>query len=160
MMTDIQPRHLVTRIILNGGTTFDAKTLPHARAMQKLCINTLQDSLDGMNKEVTQRIGVQRQRAINGNNRAKNIIQPAFHFSDLVVVRRAHEREHKLDFKWCGHPRIVAMYGTLVYGVAKLTTGDGKRVNCVRFRHHRAADENTTAPKGILDMDEMTESRY
>ena len=156
-MTSIQPRR---NVLISGLPNSSTVSIDRIRAEQLVFINDIQNSLDAMHKDTSERITKIRQNQINAHNRRTNIAKPNFSLGEFVLVRRAKDKGHKINFRWLGPRRIVKVYSDLVYDVAKLNSGDVEKVHCARLLLYRAADENTTVSKALLDLADRSEAQY
>ena len=112
-----------------------------------------------MHKETAARVTKARRKQIEAHNRRTNIIQPNFEVGDFVLVRRAQDKGHKLNFRWLGPRRVVKVYSDLVYDVAKRNGGGIEHVHCARMLLYRPARENTQVSKELLDLAERSEAQ-
>ena len=99
VMTGIIPRRPIQHILESSSKNTTAKVLQSARAEQLIKIDALQKALDIMHKAVDTRVSNRRKKSIASHNKATNIIEPKFEIGDIVLVRRAVDRGHKLLFK-------------------------------------------------------------
>lgn len=160
VMTGIEPKRAILRILPNNPNVTKATSLDHARAAQVIAIRTLQDDLDNVHKDVSEAVSTRRKRAIAAHNKATNIITPSFDVGDFVLVRRSNDIGHKLRFKWFGPCRITAVYSSLVYGVTSLHGGKTERIHCARLLKYRDSLLGQEVPKDMLQLAETTEARY
>lgn len=160
VMTGIRPNRPVLQITGNGHSHINAKTFPLARAAQIMHIDKLQNNLDVLHKEVAIRTQKRRDNTIAAHNRATNIVTPSFCVGDLVLVRRATDRGHKLQFKWCGPRQVTSVHSPLVYGVTPLRGGSPERIHCARLLKYKDSLLGTTVHPEILELADRTESRY
>ena len=160
VMTGIRPRRVALRILQDSSPPFMDKSLTRARTEQLIQINKLQEGLDALHKDVSDRIGKRRKRAIAAHNRATNIVAPQFAVGDFVLVRRQVTPGHKLAFQWCGPRRITATLSPLVYAVARLDGGREERVHAARLTHYSSAIDGKEVAKEVLDLAKQSESRY
>lgn len=160
-MTGIKPNrpimHIIPQIEGKEGTAVNwtdeqVKSIVH--------IEELQSNMDKMHNEVEYLVSKRRERAIAAHNNATNIVSPNFEVGDLVLVRRATDRAHKLRFKWYGPARIIATHSPLVYSVQTLSKDKTERVHCARLAKYRDALRGKTIPTETMDLAARTESKY
>ena len=100
-----------------------------------------------MHKDVQEKINKKRLSEIQRHNNNTNIVSPSFNIGDFVIVRRATDKGHKLQFKWTGPAVITAVHGKLVYGVTPLTNDKEERVHSARLLPYQDQLLDTTVPK-------------
>lgn len=72
-----------------------------------------------------------------------NGIQPTnFDKGDIVLLRRAVDRAHKLSPRWTVPYRIVGIEGSLVFHVESMTSSKRARVHATRFLPYRVCKLN------------------
>ena len=157
VMTSLLPRR---NVLITGVPGTSTLTLDRIRAEQLVSINKLQTAVEQMHKETSNRVTTARQKQIQAHNKQTNIIQPNFSLGDFVLVRRAQDKGHKLNFRWFGPRRIVHVYSDLVYDVAKLNGSDVEQVHCARLILYRHASENSVVSKELLDLADRSEAQY
>ncbi|MEM1369509.1 MAG: RNase H-like domain-containing protein [Cyanobacteria bacterium P01_H01_bin.15] len=160
VMTGIVPLKPISQVVQASTSIMDAKVLSAGKAFQLVKIDKLQESLQAMHKEVSMLTMKRRARAISAHNKATNLISPSFAIGDFVLVRRATDRGHKLKFKWSGPKRITAIHSPLVYGISSLRGGTAERVHCTRMIKYNDGFLGKEVPKEILELADMSESRY
>ena len=160
VMTGIRPRRAILRIISDVDAPNSAKTLTVARAQQIISIEKLQRSIDDLHKNVSEKITSKRRREIEAHNRSTNIVVPRFSIGDFVLVRRPHNRGHKLQFRWCGPKRVAGICSPLVYMVTNLEGSKSERVHCARMIFYSNAMDNTEVSSEVLELADKSESRY
>jgi len=123
-------------------------------------IDRLQFALANMHKNVSEKIRANRARQIKIHNERTNIIHPSFSIGDFVLVRKAHNKGHKLAFKWQGPKRITKVINSLVYEVTSLTNGQTEIVHATRIFIYRCDMDGIEPSKGILNHAAHTEAEY
>lgn len=103
-MTRICPFRPILQIFLSIVNLFQAKTLTSTRGKQVVKINYIQRSLEYLHKEVSVSSQARLDRSIEAHSQATNIHTLSFSVGDFVFVRRATDRGHKLQFRFCGPP--------------------------------------------------------
>lgn len=116
VMTGITPKRPILRVLPHNVDNIKAVTIAHTRSTQLLNIKDIQKTLYNMHKDVENGVNARRARPIRNHNKATNIVTPTFSVGDFVLVRRATDRGHKLNFKWIGTCRITSVHGQLIYG--------------------------------------------
>lgn len=160
-MTGIAPNRPIMHIIPQSDSVkTKAKSWTQDQAESIVSISELQSAMDNMHKEVSYLVSKRRERAIAAHNKATNIVSPAFEVGDLVLVRRATDRGHKLRFRWYGPCRISASHSSLVYSVESLSRDKYERVHCARLIKYRDSLLGKPVPKEIMDLAARTESKY
>ena len=119
VMTGIIPNRPITRIIPATGSIVNAINFSEAEGQKLINIDALQNNLHHLHKDVSEKVSRRRRKAIAAHNKATNIVEPRFEICDFVLVRRAVDRGHKLQYKWVGPLRIEQVHSPLVYTVAK-----------------------------------------
>lgn len=102
VMTGLLPRRKTFGMEPLGDAT-TLKSFVEAQAMRLSNISDLQYSFEEMHREVAAKCNKDRQRQIDADNRATQVVNPNFEVWDLVLVRRATDAGHKLKFRWTGH---------------------------------------------------------
>jgi len=160
VMTGICPRRVLVLGVDPAPDNVECYSLERVRAEQVARIDKLQTSLLEMHKDVAHHVGKNRQRQLRSHNKKTNVVQPNFHVGDFVLVRRAQDRGHKLNFRWIGPRRITNVVSELVYDVTKLDGSGTERVHAARLKTYRARAENEYVSPTLLELAERTESRY
>ena len=160
VMTGMLPKRPLLRVLPAEANHASAKTIDRARALQLIRIEELQKTLDEVHKDVQHAVSLRRERAIAAHNKATNIISPFFTVGDFVLVRRAVDRGHKLQFRRSGPSRVTSVHGDLVYGVTSLRGGKIERGHCARLLKYRDSLLGKPVPQDMLDLTERAESRY
>ena len=160
VMTGMLPKRPLLRVLPAEANHASAKTIARARALQLIRSEELQKTLDEIHKDVQHAVSLRRERAIAVHNKATNIISPSFTVGDFVLVRRAVDRGHKLQFRWFGPCCVTSVHGDLVYGVTSLRGGKTERVHCARLLRYRDSLLGKPIPQDMLELAERTESRY
>jgi len=137
VMTGIIPTRKILELepLPDGVTT---KNITEARAIQLLSIINLQESLDNIHRKVGERLTKNRKRDIKHHNQKTNIIYPNFNIGDLVLIRCASEKGHKLKFKWKGPRRVMGSIHEMVYLIQDLITQKQEQVHATRMVIYRA----------------------
>lgn len=73
-----------------------------------------------MHKKLSDAFTASRERAIEVNKKATNIITPSFYICDFVVGSRAVDCGNRLKFRWFYTCLITTMNGILAFSVAPL----------------------------------------
>lgn len=160
VMTGIKPNRPMSRILPSNLKTIQSKMIHTVRQSQKTYINNLQTSLENMHKDVSEKVTNRRKKAVATHNKATNIVEPKFELGDIVLVRRAVDRGHKLQFKWYGPLRIDKVYSSLVYGVCKFDGSHSQRVHATRLIRYSAPDENAQVPTEVLELADHTTAKF
>lgn len=160
VMTGILPNRQILRILPSGPNHLKAKNIDHARALQVIHIDESQKALENIHKDVERSVSLRRDSAITAHNKATNIIQPQFTTGEFVLVRRATDRGHKLQFRWFGPCRITAVHSPVVYGVSPLRGGKTDKVHCARLIRYRDSLLGEPVPQDMLDLADHTETRF
>jgi len=160
VMTGIEPRRPLLRILQPESKGLKAKSLDHARALQVLKIDKLQKDLEQMHKKVKKSTCLRREKSIAFHNKQTCLSVPSFSVGDFVLVRRAKDRGPKLQFRWFGPCRITAVYSKVVYGVTSLRGGKAQRIHAARLTKYRDSFLGKIVPQDTLDLAERTESHY
>ncbi len=116
VMTGSKPTRSLLRPKLEIKVKY-AKPLEQIRVCQIMEINKIHSALDGMHKTVAEPTKRNRKEHIKNCNRQTNIQEPCFTVGDLVLVRRAQDKGHKLSFSWIDPRRVTAVICELVYDV-------------------------------------------
>lgn len=160
VMTGIEPRRAILRVLPQNVDAINAKTIKLARATQVININGLQDSIERMHKDVERLVTIRRERAIANHNKATNILTASFVVGDYVLVRRARDRGHKLRFMWFGPCQVTGVLSPLVYDIKSFATGKTERVHCARLLKYDDSLLGQDVPQDVLDLADRTETRY
>ena len=160
VMTGIEPKRQVHHVLPSHIIQANSETVEHTRAAQTVNIRDLQAALHNIHEDVKRLVTTRREKSISKHNLATNIVSPSFTLGDLVLVRRATDRGHKLRFKWSGPCRITAVHGPLVYGVTTLVSNKTERVHCASLLKYDDSLQGSTIPEDMLDLSERTESRF
>ena len=98
-------------------------------ARQLIGINTLQNALNAMRREVVVISSAQRKRNVELYNRKTNVRSINLQVGEFVLVRKVRSSEHKLDFTWRGRRRVTECRSDSVYEVENLLSG--RREMCI-----------------------------
>lgn len=113
-----------------------------------------------MHKNVEQLTNKRRQDAIYKHNKATNIVAPSFDVGDVVLVRRATDRSHKLRFNWFGPRRVTAVSSSLFYTILSLSDDKHDRIHCARLLKYDDSLQGKEIPQDMIDLADRTEARY
>lgn len=91
-------------------------------------------------------------RCIAAHNWAINIVSPSFTVCNLVLVRHAVDRGHKLQVRWSGLRHIFAIHSDLVYGVTPLRGGCAERFHATRLKNYKDALLDETVFSNVLNL--------
>lgn len=160
VMTAISPNRPITRIIPTNSSVISGITISEADGKKIININNLQEDLQKLHKDVAAKVSNRRKKAISAHNKSTNIIEPKFEIGDFVLVRRAVDRGHKLQYKWFGPLRVEQVHSPLVYSVAKFNGTDLQRVHATRLIRYRPKLEGTNVPQDILDLADHTTAKF
>jgi len=149
VMTGLRPSRNLIELPLSEGVI--TKTITETRAMQIICISDLQLSLENMHREVNERKTSGRKTDIDQHNKRTNIVQPNFSIGDLVLVRHASNKGHKLSFKWQGPHRVVDIINEMVYKVEDIITKKVEQVHATRINYYRADWAGKTITTKLLE---------
>lgn len=81
----------------------------------------------------------------------KNTIHPNFTIGGLVLVRRAHNKCHKLNNRALGPLRLAKVLSDHVYQASKLDRSETEIIHSARIILYCAADENTDVHPRMLE---------
>ena len=138
-----------------------AHFLDEVRAAQILEVETLQEALDGMHKEVAERVSQARAKAILKHNMETNVLPANFHEGDFVLVRKAQiSKGHKLQFLWMGPKRVVRTVSKWVFEVEGLIDQKRELVHARRLLWYRADRENKELSSDLLAHVSHSEASY
>lgn len=157
VMTSIQPDR---NVLVSGVPNPETMSIERIRAEQLVQVDALHNSIDRMHKETAERLTLALKKQIDAHNKRTNIITPFFCVGDFVLVRRAQDKGHKLNFRWQGPRRIVKVHSDLVYDVAKLNGGEIEKVHCARLLLYRNDDHNKPVSESLLELADRTEAQY
>lgn len=160
VMTGIDPRRsllLGSTPTLDGVERYMVNRIDCERIIK---IEDLQSSLLEMHKKVQVSVSKNRARQIRKHNRETNLVAPNFTVGDFVLVRRAQDKGHKLNFRWLGPRRITKAISELVYEVTKLDGTNPEDVHCARLRSYRTAEENAPVTSDLMELASRTEAKY
>ena len=125
---------------------------------RKTLIESLQESLEHMHRDVKTRTDKERHRARAQHNKKTNVRPVNIAIGDFVMVRRATRGPHKLSYKWVGPRRVVDAHGNSAFEVEALITKARATVHVTRLRLVCTAEDGTDA--SYIDMAAHTESIY
>lgn len=160
VMTGILPNRSIARIVPNDAPTNTSHTLSDAHAQQLIEIGKFQSLLDQMHKAVSEKISARRRKSIASHNKATNISEPHFEIGDIVILRRAVDRGHKLLNKWRGPMRVEKIHSPLVYSVSHFDGSGSIRVHATRLIRYCAALKNNVVPSDVLALADQTSSTF
>ena len=107
VFTGMQPMRPLLRA-LPMAEYRECPTLSEIRARQVMRTADLQAALDNMHRDVGDRVKSRRCRAVDEHSR-RNGVQPVnFSHGYFVLVRKAVDRGHKLNYKWIGPRRVLS----------------------------------------------------
>lgn len=135
-------------------------SLERVRALQIMNIDSLQEAFINMHKDVGERVTENRKRQISQHNKRTNIVTPNFMVGDCVLVRRAHDRGHKMKFRWTGPRVIVAVIGEVVYDVMSLLDKKIERVHAARLLPYRSDMDGSEVSQELLEQAEHLEAKF
>ena len=127
---------------------------------QILNIDELQISLSNMHKDVKQRTDATRALQTLKHNAKTNVVPANFHLGDMVLVRRAQRKRHKLRFVWRGPRRIVKILSQWVYEVEYLLERKKETVHGRRLMWYRADREDLEISPALLEYATHSETTY
>ena len=155
--------HRPTRPLLRA-LPFDkyasAPTLDIARAQQCANMEQIQDSMDKMHKEVSERVNEQRKKAVMKHNERTGVIAVNFAVRDFVLVRRPKTRQHKLQYSWQGPRRVVGVKSEWVYEVEDLIRKKREYAHASRMILYRGDLDDQPVSDALLQLAERTETSY
>ena len=155
--------HLPKRPLLRAMPLQD---LHHARsenevaARQLIGVNTLQNALNAMHREVVVISSAQRKRHVELHNRKTNVRSINLQVGDFVLVRKAKSSGHKLDFTWRGPRRVTECRSDSVYEVENLLSGKREIVHSRRLMLYRAYMDGKPVDEALLRAAEHSETTY
>lgn len=123
-------------------------------------IGALQNSLEVIHRNVAERSAASRKRQVTAHNRKTNIQPVNFHVGDFVLVRRATNKGHKLQFKWIGPRRIIRVNSDLVFEVEDLITQKRETVHARRLILYRSDLDGSTLHPELLKTVKHLEATY
>lgn len=97
---------------------------------------------------------IQRDKPVQKQNRATNIITPKLSVRDFVLVSTAINTGHKCAFQWLGPRRIVKANSEFVYSVKPLHYGRIKKVHSARLKPYNYVYQDNVVPEDVLDLAE------
>ena len=112
-------------------------SLTEARARQVMQIESVQNALDDMHRDVSDRVDARRRRAIADHNERTGVQPVNFARGDFVLVRRAVDHGHKLNYRWVGPRRVLAEISPLVFETEDMVTGQVERAHARRLLFYR-----------------------
>ena len=130
------------------------------RTRQVINIEALEKVLDEMHKDVSHRVMANRRKQIVQHNKRTNIIKPSFDLGDFVLVRRGHNKGHKLAFRWLGPRRITRFIIDLVYEVTGLVDENDECVHATIMILYRASMDDQQISEKISKQSEHLEIRF
>lgn len=157
VMTGIQPRR---NTLVSGIPSSSMLQLDRILAEKLVSIDVLQKTLADMHKDAAEQITKEREKQIDVHIKRTNIVQQNFQVGDIVLVRRAQGRGHKLNLKWIEPWRIVKVYIDTVYDVEKLDGGSVEKVHCAHLRLYRHSKENEEVSIDLLDLTTRSKAQY
>lgn len=128
-MTGIVPSRPITPIVPTNGDMLNGITVSEADGKNLINIDALQNSLHNIHKDVSEKVSHRRKTGIASHKKSTNVVEPRFEVGDFVLVRRAFDRGHKLQYKWFGLLHIDQVHSPLFYSVAKFIGTDSQRVH-------------------------------
>lgn len=112
-----------------------------------------------MNKAVTIVFGNNSKRLLIITTN-KHIVDPKFTIGDLVLVTRAIDRGHKLNFKWTALTPIKDAHGQQFYTVTNIVSYKSHRVNFTRLSQYRAGRDGSDVTGERVKFSNSTIARY
>lgn len=94
-------------------------------------IHDTQGALSDMHKDVKQRANGNRKRHLAEHNKKNNIQESNFTLGASVLVLRAKNTGHEINFMWIGLRRIKACKSACVYDMENLVIGARETVHSI-----------------------------
>lgn len=114
------------------------------RARQLLEIERTQEALHAMRRGVRLCSNNDREGQVPIHNKRTKVRVANFVIGDFVLVRRAADKGHKLQFKWLVPGIIVAVKAELVYEVVNIFTVKLEVVHARRLQNYRSVMDGKT----------------
>lgn len=138
----------------------EAETESEVRARQVIVIDRVQAALNDMHKDVSERCDSARARQILKHNAKTNVLPANFAVGDMVLVRRAQKKGHKLQFVWKGPRRISRVKSKWVFEVEDLIEKKLETVHARRLMWYRADREDSEISPELLEYATHSETIY
>ena len=135
-------------------------SLEQARAQQFMKIESLQSAIEGMHRDVEQRVTSARKKAIERHKQRTNVQAFGFQTGDFVLVRKAQKKGHKLSFLWKDPRLVLEETSHCVYEVKNLVSGKNETVQARRLRMYRADMIGKRVEDELLRIAAHTEASY
>lgn len=157
-MTGLRPNR--SQFFLDRLSMPSGESLTAIRMKQVVNISDLQSVLDNLHKDVHQKVSKNRQRQIAFHNKKTNLVTPNFHVGDFVVVRRQHNKGHKIMFRWVGPRQITLVISDLVYEVTSLTENQYDIIHAARLLLYHSDVDNAEVTPDLMRQAEHLEAKY
>ena len=135
-------------------------TLDEARARQVMYVESLQQALDNMHRDVTERVTARRKRAIEDHNRHTGVQPVNFSRGDFVLLRRAVDSGQKLNYRWVGPRRVFSETSPLVFEIEDINSGDVEKAHARRLMLYRNDVEGKSVDPRLLSVAEHSTMTY
>lgn len=161
VMTVILPRSAIIQVMTGQTSTRGAlMEIERTEAERIAQVTTLQKSLNNVYKNVAMRIDIRRQRAIDAQKTATNIITPNFFAEDFFLVFKATRPNHKLSFRWSGPRKLVAVTSSAVCVVEDLSIRKKETIHVTRMKKCDGLIDGQDVPEDVLDPANLTAAKY
>lgn len=131
-----------------------------AQLRRILDIDAAQQALDSMHKDVQGKVSASRRRAIQTHNKRCGISHINLQLGDLVLVRRAQKKGHKLGFVWRGPRKIIHVNSKLVFEVENMITKKREVVHARRLMLYRADMDGEKINDDLISHAEFSETQF
>lgn len=158
VMTGLTPSRSFS--VLTSTTQSTAQDISAVRTFQILNITELQKAFDTMHRDVATSVTENRKRQIQFHNAKTHIVPHRFREGDFVLVRRAHDRGHKQEFRWTGPRVVVRVLSETVYEVKCLITEKKEIVHASRLLLYRSDLDGKPVSSRLMKQVEHLEARY
>ena len=137
-----------------------ATTTDELHITSLLNIESIQNALQEVHREVAERRANSRARRTSRHDKLTNVVASGFREGDWVLVRKLTPGGHKLRFLWRGPRRIVAVRSDWVYEVENIIDGKREIVHARRMHLYRADMDGAHATESLKQTAAHLESKY
>ena len=102
----------------------------------------------------------EEKRAIEEHNSRKGVQPVKFGRGYFVLVRRAVDRGHKLNYRWVGPRRVLSELSPLVFEVEDLVSVQTEHVHARRLIEYRADADYQTVDPPLVALAEHSTTTY
>lgn len=152
-----------TRPLLRALPISSYRTVPglsEVRSKELVGISETREGFEQMHREVLELSSRRRQNSVSRHNAMTNVRTTRFEIRDFVLVRRAHDKGHKLKFMWCGPRRIVNVKSAWVYVVQNILSSKQETVHARRLMKYKSDIDGKEVDPGLLSYAEHLETSY